>query len=289
MDKDAIELPPKDFQGFRELLFSRQMKLPKRLAQIAAYAMANPDEIALGTIAQIAEKAGVQPSALVRFSQTYGFQGFSDMQALFRDRIRERNSTYQDRLDAIRANSDGQSRSARLFKGFSEAAIKSIETVNEQLDFAELDKAIDLLARAETIYLLAQRRSYPITAYMHYAFGKLGIRTCLVASSSGVDSEILSFAGERDAAIAISFTPYASATLMHVRQAAQAGVPIVSLTDSFFSPLVADSTVWFEVAEANFQGFRSLSATMALAMTLTVAVGDARRELQTDEEPKAQG
>ncbi|MEO5759837.1 MAG: RpiR family transcriptional regulator, partial [Mesorhizobium sp.] len=36
--------------------------------------------------------------------------------------------------------------------------------------------------------------------------------------------------------------------------------------------------VWFEVAEADFAGFRSLSATMALAMALTVAVGEKRRD-----------
>ncbi|TGR72809.1 RpiR family transcriptional regulator, partial [Mesorhizobium sp. M2D.F.Ca.ET.223.01.1.1] len=36
--------------------------------------------------------------------------------------------------------------------------------------------------------------------------------------------------------------------------------------------------IWFEVSEADFGGFRSISATMALAMALTVAVGEKRRE-----------
>ena len=55
-------------------------------------------------------------------------------------------------------------------------------------------------------------------------------------------------------------------------------MPIVAITDSAFSPLAQFAKVWFEVAEADFAGFRSLSATMALAMALTVGVGEKRRD-----------
>ena len=60
-------------------------------------------------------------------------------------------------------------------------------------------------------------------------------------------------------------------------QAAERGVPLVAITDSPFSPLAKDAAVWFEVVEADVEGFRSLSASFALAMTLTVAVAESRR------------
>ena len=77
------------------------------------------------------------------------------------------------------------------------------------------------------------------------------------------DDLILSRDNTRDAAIAVSFTPYAPATIAHVRQLADRGTPLVVVTDSPFSPLVDEKTLWFEVAEADYEGFRSLSATMA--------------------------
>jgi DNA-binding MurR/RpiR family transcriptional regulator len=55
-------------------------------------------------------------------------------------------------------------------------------------------------------------------------------------------------------------------------------VPVVAITDSAFSPLASCATEWFEVAEADFAGFRSLSATMALAMALTVSVAERRAD-----------
>ena len=51
---------------------------------------------------------------------------------------------------------------------------------------------------------------------------------------------------------------------------------MVTITDSPFSPLAQIATLWLEVVEANFEGFRSMAATLSLAMTLTVAVAEKR-------------
>jgi DNA-binding MurR/RpiR family transcriptional regulator len=43
------------------------------------------------------------------------------------------------------------------------------------------------------------------------------------------------------------------------------------------SPLASLATHWLEVSEADHAGFRSLSAAMAVAGALTVAVAERRR------------
>ena len=65
-------------------------------------ALDNPDEIAFGTAASIAASAGVQPSTLIRFAQILGFDGFTSLQSVFRERLRERTVSYEDRLKALR-------------------------------------------------------------------------------------------------------------------------------------------------------------------------------------------
>lgn len=275
-DGGAAE-PPTDFRALRDLIVSRRDTLPRRLAQVAAHAIESPDDIAFGTVARIAAAARVQPSTLVRFAKELGYKGFSDLQAVFQERLRDRPTNYDERLEAVDTHASGRPVAAALLDGFSKAAVRSVERVCERIDPEVLSQAARLLAQAETIYLIAQRRSYPITAYMAYAFGKLGVRTVLVGSASGIDREVLRFAGPRDAAFAVSFSPYASETVNHMRQVAGQGTPLVVITDSPFSPLVPTNGVWFEVVEADFEGFRSLSATLTVAMTLTVAVADLKR------------
>ena len=269
--------PPESFAELRNRLASGEVKLPRRLKQVATFALAQPDEIALGTVAKIAEDAGVQPSALVRFGQALGFAGFTDLQAVFRERLRNHVSNYDERMLSLRTREQGASKSAAVLDGFCAASTRSLAALHEQTDLAAVDEAARLLAGAGTIYLVAQRRSFPVTSYMNYALGKLGIRNTLIGSAAGTDPETVAFATPRDAALVISFTPYASTTVAYARRLGEAGVPLIAITDSPFSPLCASARIWFEVVEADFQGFRSLSASLSLAMTLAVALADRRR------------
>lgn len=270
---------PRDYDTLRALILERRQSLPKRIAQVAAYSLDNPDEIAFGTAASIAASAGVQPSTLIRFAQHLGFAGFTSLQSVFRERLRERNSSYEERLNGLRAEGGDGAGSRTILDGFLAASETSLATMARTLDQSVLDKAIAMLAEAETIYILARRRSYPVASYIAYALGKLKVRSQIVESPSGLNPEVISFATGRDAALAISFSPYAPATIEEARLLSEQGVPMVAITDSAFSPLAQFADVWFEVAEADYNGFRSLSATMALSMALSVGVAEKRRSL----------
>jgi DNA-binding MurR/RpiR family transcriptional regulator len=266
---------PETFEALKSLILERKARLPKRLGQVAMFALDHPDDIAFGTVNSIALAAAVQPSTLVRFAQHLGFEGFSSLQALFRARLRDRRPDYGDRLTALRRTPE-QGASA-ILSGFTAAARRSLDTLETAVDPMVFERAVAILASAETIYLVSKRRSYPIGSYMAYAFGKLGIRCQMAGSAAGLDDDILRFAGPGDAAFAVSFSPYASETVAQAKSLAARQIPVVSLTDSAFSPLVESSEAWFELAEADHAGFRLLSASMAFAMALTVAVAEERQ------------
>lgn len=268
---------PRDFTTLKALIVERAADMPKRLIQVATYAVENPDEIAFGTVASIAQTADVQPSTLVRFSQALGYQGFSDLQDVFRSRLRDRVLNYDERLAQLRDHTKGASKVGLIFDGFSEASERSLKELRNKLDPQQLEEAVQVLAEAQTIYLVGLRRSFPITSYMSYAFGKLGVRNMLIDAVGGLAAEDLSFASTQDCVLAISFNPYASETVALAQTAATRNIPIVAITDSPFSPLASISNLWFEIQEANFEGFRSMAATLSLAMTLTVAVAERQK------------
>ncbi|MBY5458628.1 MurR/RpiR family transcriptional regulator [Rhizobium leguminosarum] len=276
---------PRDFESLRSTIIERKANMPKRLAQVAAFALGNPDEIAFGTTASIAAASDVQPSTLVRLAHHLGYGGFSDLQSIFRERLRDRTLSYEERLVTLEQSS-GDDEDANLLSGFIAAANQSVNRLAATVQSDTFTKAVNILASAETIYLIAKRRSYPLTAHMTYAFSKLNIRHQIVASPNGVDPEMVQFATPKDAAIAASFSPYAADSLNQSQELADRGVPVIAITDSAFSPLAACATHWFEVAEADFAGFRSLSASMALTMALPVAIAERRRKHQQSKPAK---
>ena len=98
--------------------------LPSRLVRAAEYALAHPDEIAFGTVASVAEAAEIQPSALIRFAKALGYNGFSELQEVFRHRLRERWPPYGERLAKLRTEAhDGP---AGLLKRFSASSALSL-------------------------------------------------------------------------------------------------------------------------------------------------------------------
>ena len=272
--------PPQEFSKLRDLIVESRDRMPKRLAQVAAFTIEFPDDIAFGTVGRISEQARVQPSTLVRFAQALGYSGFSELQTVFQQRQRDRPSNYDARLQAVDAHTGGMSPAMALIDGFSDAALRSVERLRERIQLETLEQAAKILAGAETLYLIGQRRAYPVTSYLSYVFATMGVRAVLVGSPNGIDRELLSFAGPRDAAIAVSFTPYAPATIEYARQVENQGAPLVAISDSPFSPLVYNTKLWFEIVEADFEGFRTLAATMTLAAAIAVAVAENRRTRQ---------
>ena len=268
----------KSAQNFTDLnreISSRYEDLSKRLRQIAEFALKHPNEIAIESIAVIAQHAGVQPSALIRFAKAFGFEGFSDLQRIFQQRLRESRPSYSERIAAMREELHGQRNHGPLaiLTRFAEANIAALQHLCEETKASDLDSAVRILKRAETIHLVAQRRSFPLAAYLYYALCKIGRRANLIDAIGGMDQEQRLLMEPRDALVAITYADYTPRVVETVAFAAQRKVPVIGITDQPLSPLTAQCDVVFHIEDAAVHDFRSLGASMCLAQSLVVALG----------------
>src|SRR6478609_9078027 len=105
MRKSAAAFP-ETYDDLEKAIIERFPSLSRRLQQIASYALDNPSELALETIAAVAQRAGVQPSSLIRFAKGFGFSGYSDMQRVFRLRLTDAMPDYKERLRSLRTEQE---------------------------------------------------------------------------------------------------------------------------------------------------------------------------------------
>jgi DNA-binding MurR/RpiR family transcriptional regulator len=264
--------PPATIDDLRARLTGLNGNLPRRLQQCADYLSAHLDRVALSTVAQVAQGAGVPPSAMMRFCQILGFSGYSEMQKLFRNALATGWPDYATRLANLKSGPAGSP--ASLVAEFVEAGRLSLEALTQDLDETLLNQAVEILARAGTIHLAGFRRSLPVAAYLTYVFDKLEIPAMLHDGIGGLAQGNALRAG--DALLAVTFAPYSDETLALADTARKRGLPVVALTDPPASPLAHLADAVLTVTEVDFGAFRSLSATIALALALAVAVA-ARR------------
>lgn len=273
MDDAALpQNPPATVEEFRDRLAVISDGLPKRLRQCAEYIAANADRIAVSTVADLAAGADVPPSALMRFCQILGFSGFSEMQRLFREAYAPGWPDYSTRLKNLKDTGTGSP--AALLAEFVEAGRLSLEALAKSVDEAALNAAVGLLAGAETVHIVGLRRAFPVATYLAYVFEKMSVPAMLHDGVGKLDHRFA--LRPRDALLAITFTPYSEETLTLAQDARGRGLPVVALTDRLASPLARHADAILTVPEVDFGAFRSLSATIAMALALAVAVGSAR-------------
>ena len=276
MSVEGNPAAPVSVEAFRLRLAEIGEGLPKRLQQCAAHVAANLDRIAVSTVAEIAAGADVPPSAVMRFCQMMGFSGYSEMQRLFRDAYAPGFPDYATRLANLKGGAGGP---AQLLAEFVEAGRLSLEGAVKSLDEAALTRAVETLSQAAMVHVVGLRRAYPVASYLAYVLEKMSVPAMLHDGTGRLDHRHALRRGE--ALLAISFAPYSEETLSLVAEARGRGLAVVALTDHLSSPLAQQADAVLTVQEVDFGAFRSLSASIAMAITLAVAVGT-RRGLGSD-------
>ena len=264
-----------DFEGLQVEIARRFQTLSPQLQRIARFTLEHPQDVALDTVAAAAAKAHVQPSAIVRFAQALGFPGYTDMQRIFRDRLVERSASYRERIAAMRRTAPGLSRPRAVLHDFVADSIHHLTHLEEHVRPESLDRAAQLLARAAHIYLVAQRRAFPVACYLAYALGSLELSVTLLDGIGGMLRQQAKAMRRRDVLLAVSFRPYSPEVLELTGDAHQAGQRVIVITDAPISPLVHQATVAFDVGDASERAFRSLVEPVCLAQALVVSVGQA--------------
>jgi len=263
------------YEELRGTIASRHRALSGRLQQIAEFVLDHPTEVALGTVAEVAERSGVPPSAIVRFAHALGFGGFTEMQQVFRSRLVAGVApSYKARLARMKHEEKsilGRKPAAVLGRFVAEAQ-SALVTLSQSAHARELDAATAILAKARDIYLLGLGGSFPVATHLAYVLRKLGRRIMLLDGIGGSIHEQSHPAGPEDALVVISFRNYYPDTARLFPELVARGVPAISITDSLLSPIVEGAQVVFEIQDMPEPALRTLVAPMCLVQALAIGL-----------------
>ncbi len=249
--------------------------LPGRMRQCGEFIVSHHDQIAFSTVAEISTMANVQPSAMMRFCSQLGLSGYSEMQKIFRKEVSKAAPDYATRLSNLQAKGDLSA--SKLLAEFVEAGRFSLEKMTSEINIKNLDHAVDLLARTEMIHIVGYRRAFPIASCLSYTLEKLHVPNICHDDVGKVSK--YSAIRDGDVVIAATFAPYTAGTIEFVEKALEKGATVIALTDTEISPVNMDGVILLKVVDVDVGDFRSLSASINLAMALAVSVGNAREQI----------
>ncbi len=266
--------PPETYEALIRVIHDRYEEMSKSYQTIAIYLTQNPNDVAVISVNAIAEKCGVHASGFVRFAQSLGYEGFKELQAVFRRRLSTAAPGFEARVKAL-AEELGAREDNSETSFLRDLVVRDISSLQDLLTgttVEQISEAVDLMEKADTIYLIGQLRSMPVVELLRYVLTMLGKRTVLLDAGGGLATHMARVIRSADLLFAVSFRFYANEVVNVVEETAARGVPIVAISDSTLSPLAKNTQVLFAVPEHEYTFSRSLAAPMCLAQALIVTL-----------------
>ena len=234
-----------------------------------------PNAVALETLAVLSDRIGVQPSAIVRFAKSFGFDGATQMQRLFRDGLLSGAAPlgYGERVREFAQTVAGKAVGdpGQVLAEFVEGNVIALQNLGAAISAADLAAAVKLISAAGTVYVAGFRRSFPVAAYLAYSLHQVDKKTVFIDSLGGMARQQIHGIGRDDLLITVSYHPYAEEAVHLIDAAVDAKCKVLSISDSFVSPVAKPATLVLQVREAEIRKFRSLSASMCLAQALVIS------------------
>ncbi|WP_183481860.1 MurR/RpiR family transcriptional regulator [Komagataeibacter kakiaceti] len=259
--------PPTTYEELMRIIHDRYDQMSGSYQKIAVYITQNPNDVAIVSVHVAGEKCGVHASGCVRFAQSLGYRGFRELQAVFRRRLSTGVQRVEDEPDG--GEEHGEMRFLR------ELILRDISSLKELLinvSEEQVAEAVDLMETADTIYLIGQLRSAPVTELLRYTLTMLGKRTVLLDAAGGLATHMARAIRPHDLLFVVSFRFYANEIVNIVGETASRDIPVVAISDSTLSPVAKHARVLFTVPEHEYTFSRSLAAPMCLAQALIVAL-----------------
>lgn len=207
--------------------------LSKGQKLLANYILNNFDKAVYLTAAKLGKIVGVSESTVVRFATILGYDGYPKLQRALEEMAKNKlNSVQRMEVTFDRINKDN------ILKSVLHSDAEKIRLTAEEIDEEAFKNAIDLLLCAKNIYIIGIRSSAPLASFLSYYLGLIFEHVKLIHSNSSSELfEQLYRIGEEDVLVGISFPRYSRSTLKAMEFASKRNAKLISITDSYASPM----------------------------------------------------
>lgn len=238
--------------------------------RVAEAILSSPQSVGFGTVAELAESAGVGAASVVRLATKLGFDGYTDLQTCV-----QRDLMNQLRPAAERIHQAGQSQRLSHVAVETANVQSTLESANDQA----LDELVSRLADLQRpVVILSGEDSAGVARQFSIQLNELrGEVRELRGSDVAVRREI-ALTAPQSTAIVIDLRRYEQWVLDAHSMLSKRGIWSAGFTDSMLSPIAAIAGTTFLVSAGSVSPFDSHVGTLAL---LNLIVANVATELRS--------
>jgi DNA-binding MurR/RpiR family transcriptional regulator len=265
----------------------RRAQLSPAERRVAEVVLRDPECVAFGTVARVAERAGTSGASVVRLSTRLGYPGYSGLQAAVQRAIGQQLRPAVERIRDMRASPHPSAATPAggapdVLSRTLRAELDNVDRTLVAVDAEAFERAVALLAdRRRPVRVVAGDAEAGVGAMLAAALALVREDVAEVGGSDVAVARQLAGTGPETVLVAIDLRRYERWVVEHVTRAVGQGATLVAVTDGPLSPLAALASVSFAVAAEGAGPFDSHVGTLALANALVTGVAGRLRRSAT--------
>ncbi len=248
------------------------LSLGKRARDVLEGMISSPTQAALYPITHLAEIFNVNASTLTRLAKSLGYSGFADLQMIFREHAANSETFYSDRAGSLFQEDGSPHEGLNLAARICNEETANIASMLGSIQAETLDGVVTLLCKARRVRTHGLRQSYPIADYLSYGLGLIRSNVGTLSVSEHGITHGLAKMEPGDLLVAVGCSPFTRSTVTAARIASQLGIDVVTITDSYSSPLAAYARYSFISPTTGSYFSNSMSAALVLIEVLLTLV-----------------
>jgi len=162
-------------QSFESLINSFEGKLTDADQELIHIILGEPSEAVYLSSAELASKAAVHASTVVRLARKLGFDGFPDM----RQKLRQDVEFKKNSSDKIRQRIDLIEKGSNL-SDLIESEIAAIAAISNTVSQNQIDEVVNKIYKAKSIFIVGRGSAAPLMTHFERRLRRSGIQ-CRVA------------------------------------------------------------------------------------------------------------
>lgn len=258
---------------FQQRLEGHLTSLTKSQQRIATYLLANYDQAAFLSAADLADRLDLSEATMARFAQAIGYGGFRELrsclQSLFRAKATPA-SRLQHKLGEL-ASSEGH-----VLGKVLAMELQYLTEASQSLDPADFDRAVEILLSGQRIFVFASGPSGILAELAVWRLRRLGILTLPMTESGRHLLEKLQLLRSRDVVLAAGFHHLRSELVAVLDHARLLGCRSILLTDTLGPALRGVPDCILAARRGPVSTFHSLTVPMSILNALILAVAMAK-------------
>jgi len=242
--------------------------------RIADFVISSPDALKELSSQQLAQTLGISQSAIVKFAQKLGLQGFTKFKMALVEEWGQQASERKQQSSHLHNDISSQDPLTDVANKLLNEKLNALRRTTDNLDAQQLGQVIGLLQSASRIHISAIGGSSLVGKDLAWKLMKIGFHV-ITEYDSHVQLTIAQTLSSRDVMLAISFSGQRKEVLLAAEIAKAKGAAVVAITSLQDSDLrkIADYTLDTVSDEQRWRSSSISSRTAQLCVTDLLFMG----------------